>query len=640
MAAVAAALVVPLLIPGLHVRDLFGHGPGAGGQGDGSLVSLPNPLVQLDQQLHRTSARTILTYHSDNKDPPYLRIYALDLPPTAVSWGLFLQQVTSLGGRPYAERTWASDRLLPPDAHPGYRRPRSDRDGVQRNAHGKLPPAAVSSRHGERRWQRLGGGPGHAHDVVGEFHQRPQVHRDKQGRGADRAGAPRPPAPAPSVSAQELSVPRAYNSLAALARQITSGAVTSYDKAVELQQWFTGSGKFTYSLAASEPNTPVGLEDFLLHSRRGFCQQFAFAFAVLARLLGIPARIAVGYTAGASTGHGNWRVTTSDAHAWPELYFQGAGWLPWEPTPAGAGVGQGTAKAPTYTIPVGGPTGTGGAPGQTSPGSTGQQPGQASGTGVSQHQRFIPDQGAGGVKAAHHNHQQWLWWLLVPAALLLMIALLPLGARLLTRLWRMLIITRGPAPGRSRSRRRASAGTAGAGTAGAGPAGPDAAPSARARAAANGSPAAGAAADAARARIHAAWLEIHDDLEDFGVGCPANESPRALLHRVTAELRLPQASLDALRRVALAEERASYAPSLAEMPALRADVIAVRKAVAASVNLRTRWRARIFPASKLSALRHTSGHALDVFGWIEVATSWLAAHLRPGRREAGSASVR
>ncbi len=97
MAAVAAALVVPLLIPGLHVRDLFGHGPGAGGQGDGSLVSLPNPLVQLDQQLHRTSARTILTYHSDNKDPPYLRIYALDLPPTAVSWGLFLQQVTSLG---------------------------------------------------------------------------------------------------------------------------------------------------------------------------------------------------------------------------------------------------------------------------------------------------------------------------------------------------------------------------------------------------------------------------------------------------------------------------------------------------------------------------------------------------------------
>ena len=91
-------LLVPLLIPGLHVRDLFGGGPGGDGQGGGSLVQLPDPVVQLDQQLHRTSARTILTYHSDNTDPPYLRIYALDLTPTAVSWGLFLQQVASLGG--------------------------------------------------------------------------------------------------------------------------------------------------------------------------------------------------------------------------------------------------------------------------------------------------------------------------------------------------------------------------------------------------------------------------------------------------------------------------------------------------------------------------------------------------------------
>ncbi len=298
------------------------------------------------------------------------------------------------------------------------------------------------------------------------------------------------PAPAPSVSAQELSVPRAYNSLAALARQITSGAVTSYDKAVELQQWFTGSGRFTYSLAASEPNTPVGLEDFLLHSSvasasssrsRSQCSPGCSAFPPASRSATRRAR------APATATGGSPRATHTPG---PSCTSKAPAGCRWEPTPAGAGIGQGTAKAPTYTIPVGGPTGTGGAPGQTSPGSTGQQPGQASGTGVSQHQRFIPDQGAGGVKAAHHNHQQWLWWLLVPAALLLMIALLPLGARLLTRLWRMLIITRGTAPGRSRSRRRASAGTAGAGTAGAGPAGPDAAPSARARAAANGSPAA------------------------------------------------------------------------------------------------------------------------------------------------------
>ena len=72
--------------------------------------------------------------------------------------------------------------------------------------------------------------------------------------------------------------------------------------------------------------------------------------AVLARLLGIPSRVAVGYTAGTRVGHDRWEVSTSDAHAWPELYFQGAGWLRFEPTPAGSG-GQATATGPAYTLP-------------------------------------------------------------------------------------------------------------------------------------------------------------------------------------------------------------------------------------------------------------------------------------------------
>ena len=72
--------------------------------------------------------------------------------------------------------------------------------------------------------------------------------------------------------------------------------------------------------------------------------------AVLARLLGIPSRVAVGYTPGTPRRHGRWLVKTSDAHAWPELYFQGAGWLRFEPTPAGS-AGQATAFPPTYTLP-------------------------------------------------------------------------------------------------------------------------------------------------------------------------------------------------------------------------------------------------------------------------------------------------
>ena len=621
MAATAAALLVPLLIPGLHVRDLFG-GPGTGGQGGGSLVQLPSPLVQLDRQLHRSGPRTILTYHSDNLDPPYLRIYALDLPPTAVTWGLFLQQVTSLGN---------GQMPSPPGLQTAFARITHTQVTVARGVTGTVFSGSHTENFLPMPYPAIavdGVGSGWAVDPDTLMAWSANSISSLKYTVTSQDVQPSPqvlrvaPQPAPGISAQELSVPNGYYSLRPLALKITSGALTSYDKAVDLQLWFTDLGKYTYSLNASEPNTPAGLQKFLLQTKRGFCQQFAFAFAVLARLLGIPARVAVGYTGGTPLGHGNWRVTTSDAHAWPELYFQGAGWLPWEPTPAGPGVGQGTAKAPAYTFPVGGVSGPGGSPGQANPGSTVPQPGQTAGAGVSQHQRFTPDEGAGGVKTVRHNRNQWLWWLLIPAALLLIIMLLPVAARLSTRIWRMLIITRGTAPARWPSRRRTGARRAGAGAKEPGPAAERIA--------------AGDAAEDARARIHAAWLEIQDDLEDFGIGCPANASPRAVLRRVGTVAVLPEAPLDALRRVALAEERASYAASLNGTMALRPDVIAVRKAIAASVPWRTRWRARIFPASKLTALRQTSGHVLDVFGWIEVATSWLSAHLRPGGREVGS----
>ena len=95
------------------------------------------------------------------------------------------------------------------------------------------------------------------------------------------------------------------------------------------------------------PHGIKGLTDFLFHTKTGYCQQFAFAMAGLARLLGIPSRIAVGYTAGSRRANGTWKVTTADAHAWPELYFAGLGWIRFEPTPGGP-TGQGTATVPNY----------------------------------------------------------------------------------------------------------------------------------------------------------------------------------------------------------------------------------------------------------------------------------------------------
>lgn len=583
VAAVTAALLIPLLIPGLKVRDLFGTGPGGSGHGGTSVATMPDPLVQMNQQLRRARPKTVLTYQTSNQNPPYLRAYALELTPTGDSWALYIQQVL---------RVPDSGRLpAAPGLHGAYRLQSTTvtvadavTGGVASGPHLQnflpmpYPPVKVD----------LGSGwtvdPGtlmvfSGNSVSGLKYS--VVSRDVEPTAAQLRAAPTANA---STVDQDASVPVAYNSLARLARQITSGASTAYDKAVKLQHWFTAPGNFTYSLNASEPDSLAGLRYFLLHSRRGFCQQFAFAFAVLARLLGIPARVAVGYTSGTPVGNNTWRVSTNDAHAWPELYFQDIGWLAWEPTPGGTGTGQATARTPSYTLPaVGGANGgNAAASGGASP--AGPQSGQQGGSRIHQFKPFPPSDTSHGLGAAKHRGRQWQWLLAGLAALALALVLMPLVSRRCARLWRKMIIRRGT--GR------------------------------------------GATAASARARIRAAWLEIHDDLEDSGLGCRDNESPRAVVHRVSA--RLQPASREAFTRIALAEERARYAARIDDLPTLGADLSRVHRGLAASMGPRARWRARIFPASKLSVLERRAKHALDVFGWMEVATSWLSARVRPG----------
>ncbi len=165
--------------------------------------------------------------------------------------------------------------------------------------------------------------------------------------------APPPPA---VIKAHYLNVPTSYDSLRALAESIVAkaGAKTPFDKAVALQDWLA-NGNFKYTLKAPTVLNASDLTRFLNVTKSGYCQQFSFAMAVLARLLDIPSRVAYGFTSGSPVGDDEWQVTTHDAHAWPELYFSGFGWLRFEPTPSGS-AGQGTAYAPTYTTESGGPS--------------------------------------------------------------------------------------------------------------------------------------------------------------------------------------------------------------------------------------------------------------------------------------------
>lgn len=125
------------------------------------------------------------------------------------------------------------------------------------------------------------------------------------------------------------------------AQQVTATATNDYDRMIALQSYFRG-GQFSYSESAPveegfDGNGVQVIAEFL-KVKSGYCVHFSSAMAVMARAIGIPARIAVGFAPGARTGETRgdkpvFEVTTDDLHAWPEIYFDGIGWVGFEPTP-------------------------------------------------------------------------------------------------------------------------------------------------------------------------------------------------------------------------------------------------------------------------------------------------------------------
>ncbi len=132
----------------------------------------------------------------------------------------------------------------------------------------------------------------------------------------------------------------------ALTRTVTAGTDNGYDAAVALQRFFRDPDQgFRYEEQTQNPfDNPDALEAFL-DNRVGFCEQYASAMAVMLRLVGLPARVAVGFTPGTLRTDSTYVVSTDDAHAWPEAWFDGAGWVRFEPTP----VDDDREIVPTYT---------------------------------------------------------------------------------------------------------------------------------------------------------------------------------------------------------------------------------------------------------------------------------------------------
>ena len=169
------------------------------------------------------------------------------------------------------------------------------------------------------------------------------------GQQIDLVSAPFDPSPAQLATAGVAGAPAGSYDLPGgipseaieLAAAVTADATTPYDQVLLLQNWF--KTQFKYDLKVQKGHSDDAIRNFL-SIRRGYCEQFAGTFAVMARTLGLPVRVAVGFTNGELRDDGLYHVLGRHAHAWVEVWFDGFGWVLFDPTP-----GRGAPGAEAHT---------------------------------------------------------------------------------------------------------------------------------------------------------------------------------------------------------------------------------------------------------------------------------------------------
>ncbi|MDQ1622793.1 MAG: hypothetical protein QOH19_1211 [Actinomycetota bacterium] len=340
---------------------------------------------------------------------------------------------------------------------------------------------------------------------------------------------------------------------------VTSGSSTPYAKAMALQKYLR-SAEFSYSLQSPvqggyDGNGLAVLADFLAQ-KSGYCIHFASAMAVMARLVGIPSRIAVGYAPGRLTGATvsiagqgalpEFEVDARDAHAWPELYFQGAGWVAFEPTPSRGVV-------PAYATEVAPPSGA-----STNENNDGLIPSDPTSVEPVPGGAPVPLPGAGAPAVPGAEPAPAFYG----AAVLILLGLLLASPQLARR-------------GLRRRRLRGSG---------------------------SGSAAAGTAL--------LAWAELQDLATDYGVGPGASETPRHLSERLRTSSALGKPDgLDAAAHEAVASltedfERRQYGrPAAVPGPVTRSVPVAVpgESAAARIALVQASLRANAKPLVRLGA---------------------------------------
>jgi transglutaminase-like putative cysteine protease len=604
--ALGAALVVPAVLPAWNGGLLSGTGSGAGtGTGGGGTISAVNPLVSLQDDLNQPLDREALRYRTNapSTQDLYLRIMALD-KFDGTSWRFSQRNVEDV-----------PDELpdppgLNPDVSTSEIRTSISAAGWYRQNYLPMPyPAGKVKIDGHWRFEPVG------RTLVGDRGQSTQGAQytvsSLQVNPTREQLATAPEAPA-ALRHEYTDVPRNLPSVVKeTALKVTAGATNNYEKAVKLQDWFALDGGFTYDTNVDSGTGITAITRFL-QDKQGFCVHFSFTMAAMARTLGIPARVAVGFTPGTAQGNGVMSVGLRDAHAWPELYFQGVGWTRFEPTPS-------RGSTPSYArpdAPAGGSTATqqpetnaSSAP-STAPSASSScnpQERRLNECGAAAPQGTLPPTGTGISMGA------LAFVILGPAALLLLL-LLPL-------LWRVRV--------RARRLTAGDHATPGTGMQPAGVLGEDSGP-------ALGRDGPPATADTA-ARTMAAWREIVDTAWDHGIPPDDSRTPRKAAERIVRLGRLAGPPADAVHRVAGSVEQVLYAPEPRPAAGLAQDAQAVREGLRASVDRWTRLRAVLAPRSSIRVIWALSDrwtaftdrwglHRLSLDRWAEI------LHRRPSRQ--------
>lgn len=337
LAALAITVVLPPVLP--HVSSMaisWGRPP------PGVFERGINPILQLGQNLRRNSPVTALEYTTTMSQPPYLKVANLH-DFTGKSWrptdDLKYGRIEGNVGlnRDVARKEVTTSITVKNLSSPRLPLP--------------YPAIAVDGLKGEWRWEPQGltlksettdsGGQTYKITSLQIEPTRTQMQSSRTVVG-------------PTLS-RFVELPELPASIARTALAVTKGADNDYDKAIALQDYFR-DGNFNYSetapVADGYDGNGVDVIAEFLKVKSGYCVHFSSAMAVMARSLGIPARIAVGYAPGVEVGTTKagksiYEATSDDLHAWPELYFEGIGWVQFEPTP---GVG----NAASFTdIPTG-----------------------------------------------------------------------------------------------------------------------------------------------------------------------------------------------------------------------------------------------------------------------------------------------